>query len=357
MPIQGFTRLRKHQLARQAVFGTAVAATRAYPLQGVPTANLNWTDPEGDFGSIDPIAPPYRGIPDLGGTPTAPILNYNDLVAFLSAFFGGAVSPTGGGAAQTWAFQPQSLAADDFDSYTHEFGDDVLTDWFQFRDGILTDLEISGENQGPLTASLTWKYGHVASTGSTDSPVDGTVPTADLSVDAHAIPIFLKDLGISIDSDPSNIGGTPIIDALHSFRLRFHQDVDEKRFANASQEYELNGYGRGARSIELECTYAKTADTVGTGSESDAWMSDTAVDRYVQIAATSKALLETGPDVPYSWVTDMPMRYYTRSDGEIGGNSTVVLMGKQFYEAETLEYAIESTVVCALTEAELGEVS
>jgi hypothetical protein len=30
-PIQGFVRLRKHQFGRQGVFGTKVAATRAYP--------------------------------------------------------------------------------------------------------------------------------------------------------------------------------------------------------------------------------------------------------------------------------------------------------------------------------------
>ena len=61
MPIfQGFVRLRKHQLGREAVFGTAVPASRAYPFAGVPDVNLNWTDPDVSTGSIDPVAPPLR---------------------------------------------------------------------------------------------------------------------------------------------------------------------------------------------------------------------------------------------------------------------------------------------------------
>ena len=60
MPVQGLVRLRKHQLARQAVFGTKVPATRAYPFTGTPSVDLQWTDPEIDSGSIDPVAAPYR---------------------------------------------------------------------------------------------------------------------------------------------------------------------------------------------------------------------------------------------------------------------------------------------------------
>ena len=51
MPIQGLVRYRKHQFGRQSVFGTKVAATRAYPFSGTPDVELNWTDPEVDTGS------------------------------------------------------------------------------------------------------------------------------------------------------------------------------------------------------------------------------------------------------------------------------------------------------------------
>lgn len=349
MPIQGFTRLRRHQFGRQQSFGNAVPAERAYPFSGVPDVNLNWTDPEGDFGSIDPVAPPTRGAPDITAALTAPVVNYNDLTLVLSGFFGGEESPTGGGTAKTWTHTPASLTADVFDYHTYEFGDDVLTDWYQLRDGILTDFEISGENQGALTGSMTWLFTHAASTGSTDSPVEGSVPTS-LTVDSGAVPIYLKDGSLFIDTLPANIGNTQISDALHSFVLRGTQEVDTKRFANGSQEFEVNGYGRGARSLELELTFAKTADTVGTGSESDAWMSDVAVNRMMRMVFESTEFAQTAgsPDIPYSWQFDMPARYYTRTEGEIGGNTTVVLTAHAYYESATLAFPFESTLVNTL---------
>jgi hypothetical protein len=352
MPIQGFTRLRRHLFGRQSVFGNAEPATRAYPFSGTPDVNLNWTDPEGDFGSIDPIAPPTRGASEPVASLTAPVLNYNDLPLLLSAFFGGSVDPTGGGTAKTWNYSPASLTADDFDAFTYEFGDDVTTDWFQLRDGVLNDFEISGEDQGALTASMSWAFAHAASTSSTDSPVEGAVPH-NLTVDSAAIPIYLKDCSLYIDSVAANLGDTQISDALHAFRLRASQELDKKRFANGSQEFEISGYGRGARSIELELTFAKTSDTVGTGSETDAWFSDEAVDRFVRLEFISPSFAQTAgsPDIPYSWVVDLPLRYYTRAEGERGGNTVVVLTGRSFYESVTLDYAIDTVLVNTLTSA------
>jgi hypothetical protein len=44
------------------------------------------------------------------------------------------------------------------------------------------------------------------------------------------------------------------------------------------------------------------------------------------------------------------MRYYTRSDGEIGGNTTVTLVGHAFVEAGTLDGFVKSTVVNTLAD-------
>ena len=83
-------------------------------------------------------------------------------------------------------------------------------------------------------------------------------------------------------------------------------------------------------------------------------MSDTAVDRFVRLSAESTAAAETGtPDVPYSWVTDIPMRYYTREEGEIGGNTTITLTGKSFLQVGTLDHAFETTVVNTLAATDL----
>jgi hypothetical protein len=353
MPIQGFVRLRKHQFGRQAAFGTKVAATRAYPFSGTPSVDLQWTDPEIDAGSRDPVAAPYRGASDLTASLEVPSLGYNTLPIIHSAFFGGDVEPTGGGTAKTWTYEPASETVDELDPFTYEFGDDVLTDWYQLGDGVLESWEISGpEGLGALTASLTWRFGSVASTGSTDSPVTGTVPTPSLTVDPNEIIVYLKDGAIDIASSVAGLAAGQVTDALHTFVLRGNQEIDQKRFANGDQSFDIDAYGPGARMIELECTFAKTADTVGTGSESDAWMSDTAVTRYIRLRFESTAEAEAA--TPYSWDVTMPMRYYTREEGEIGGNTTIVLTAHAFYDPDDLEGVYISEIVNTLSEAQLG---
>ena len=352
-PVAGLVRLRKHQFGRQQLMGTKVAATRAYPHTGTPDVDLAWTDPEVDVGSRDPVAPPYRGPSELTASLDSPQLTYNNLTKILCGFFGGGEAPTGGGASKTWSHEPSSTTVDAIDPFTYEFGDDVLTDWYQFGDGIIESFEITGpEGLGVLTASETWRFGSVASTGSTDSPVSGTVPTPALTVSTTDVPIFLKDGAIYIASTTGGLGAGQVTGALHTFVLRGSQEIDLKRFADGTQTFDISDYGPGARSIELECTFAKTADIVGTGSESDAWMSDTAVNRYIRLTFTSTEMASTGPDVPYSWTFDIPARYYTREEGEIGGNTTVVLTAHAFFDGTN--EVLDSSLVNTLTEAQLG---
>ena len=241
---------------------------------------------------------------------------------------------------------------DDFDLFTYEFGDDVLDDWFQFGDGILETLEITGpEGLGPLTTSMGWRFGSVSSTGSTDSPASVMPYLTVLDVDANEAIVYLKDCAIYIASDPYDLATAQISDALHAFTIRFGGDVDQKRFANGTQTFDVQGYARATRTIEVECTFAKTDDTVGLGSESDAWMSDDAVDRFVRFQFTSTAIADGV--TPYSWDIRMPMRYYTRAEGEIGGNSTVILTGHAFYDAVDFGGVFTSTAVNTLVTAEL----
>jgi hypothetical protein len=333
MAIAGFVRTRQHNFGRQSAFGTKVAAVRAYPFKGVPSVNLNWTDPDVDQGSIDPIAAPYRTAPDLTAPLTDPSLRYDNLPILLSGVFGGGVDPTGVTASKTWAYAPASDGSDDIDVYTYEFGNtDVTGDWYQFGDGIIESLEISApDGLGALTASATWRFGSVASSGSTDMTDSPTVPTS-LSIPTDDIVVYLKDAEIAIASDPADFATSKVSDALHSFVLRVTPTIDQKRFANGSQKFDPSAYAIGSRMIELECTFAKTDDIVGTGSESDAWMSDNAVNRFVQVSFESQANASTGPDVPYSWVFAMPMRYYTRTEGDLAGNVTVVLTGHAFLD-------------------------
>ena len=354
MPIAGLVRLRKHQLGRQATFGTKVAATRAYPFTGVPDTDLQWEDPEVDAGTLTITAPPERGAGSFTADLTVNSLDYNTAALLMCGFWGGEESPTGAGTARTWTHDPDVTVAQVQDFYTYEFGDDVLTDWFQYGDGIIESLELSGpEGLGPVTASTNWRFGSASSTGSTDSPVTGTVPTAGLAVSTTDPKVYVKDMSIAIASSIAGLGAGTVSDALHSFTLRFSGDVDEKRYANGTQSFALDDIGRVSLAVELEATWAKTSDIVGTGSESDAWFSDDAVNRYVRLTFTSTTEAQSG--TPYSWTMTMPMRYYTREEGDIGGNTTVVLTGRAFYDPTDFTGFFSSVLVNTLSNNAMGE--
>lgn len=344
MAVAGLVRLRKHQFGAQTAIDTPEAATAAYPFKGVPTVDLGWTDPDVDSGSIDPVAPPYRGPGDYTAALTDPALAYNSLPLLMCATWGGGVTATGGGTAKTWTHAPASATVDEPDLFTYEFGDDVVGDWFQLGGGIIETLEITGPDQGgALTTSMSWRFASAASTGSTDSPVTGSVPTAALNVDLNAVIVYLKDCTLHISSTFAGIGAGVISDALHSFVLRITKTVDQKRYANGTQSFDVSAWAVGARSIELELLFAKTSDTVGTGSEADAWFSDDAVTRFVQLVFESPVMAETV--TPYSWTVTMPMRYYTRADEEIGGNSVVRLVGHALFEDTDFDGPLTSAAV------------
>lgn len=353
-PVQGLVRLRKHLFGRQFTFGTPVPATRAYPVKGVPDVDLAWTDLDIDTGSLDTMAAPYRSAPVLSASLDFPALDYNSIPLILSGFFGGQVEPTGAGTAKTWTYAPASATVDDLDVFTYQFGDDVLDDWYQLGDGIIESADIVGpEGLGPVTAAMTWKFGSVASTGSTDSPVSGVVPTAGKTVDLNPALVYLKDCAIYISDTYAGISAGQISDALHTFTLKLSGDIDEKRWGNGDQSFDVDAYARASRMIELECTFSKTDDTVGTGSESDDWFSDQAVDRYVQLKFISKAVAQS-VSTYYSWTMTMPMRYYTRAEGESGGNTVIVLTGRAFYDPA--HGVFESVVVNTLSTDDLGNV-
>ncbi len=353
MPVAGLVRLRKHLFGRQAAFGTKVPATRAYPFKGVPSVDLQWTDPDVDVGSIVVTVAPQRGAGAYTAALTDPQLAYDNIPLLMCAVFGGNVIPTGG-PAFTWTHEPSAVEPlDDQDEFTYEFGDDVLSDWFQLGDGILDSVEFTGpEGLGAITTSMTWRFGSASSTGSTDSPVDGTVPTPSLSVDKDAALVYLKDMAIYIADTEAGLSGGQITDALHTFSLTITQESDDKRFANGTQTFDVTDRSRTGYAVELACTFAKTSQTVGTGSEADDWYSDQAVARYVRLAFISTRFV-TG-STPYSWTPEFPMRYYTRTDADSAGNSVVVLTGHAFLDEDDFDGFFRSVVVCGLISARSG---
>jgi len=354
MTVQGFVRARKHQFGRQAVAGTPVAATRAYPFKGVPSVVLNWTDEDIDTGSIVVTVAPQRGAEDVTAPLTGPFLSYDDAATLLCAIFGGHESPSGAGAAKHWTHEPAAIPPlDPRDLFTYEFGDDVQTDWYQLFDGVLESLEIVGpEGLGKVTHSETWRFGGWHSTGSTDNPVVGTVPTPSLDVDTNPPIVYGKDMALYIADAIAGLGAGQILNALHTFTLTITATYDEKRFYNGDQSFDVDEHALTGYEVVFSATYAKTDDTVGTGSESDAWMSDDAVDRYIRLKFTSVPFI-TG-STPYSWQITMPARYYTRTEGDVGGNTVIVLEAHAFFDPDDADNFIESLLTNAVDSADIG---
>ena len=363
MPIAGgFVRFRKLQFGRQgsnfsAHYGTAVAATRVLPWRGVPDINRNATFPDVDTGTLHKAVLPYYTRGDFT-LPTTGELTYDDIPILWNAVLASNNAPTGGGAAKTWTFTPASTGSPTpLSFFTVEQGDDVgdpagetPADWFQLVGGLVETVTITGpDTMGALQHSATWRFGKALSTGATDYPATGTVPTAALSVDSTPSYIELGDCELFIDDTAGGIGTTKISDALHSLELTITNNYDLKSFANGSNtKHQIHAIGRGEQEITLALQFAKTSQTVGTGSEADDWFSSDPVKRFVELRFTRNEII-TG-STPYSMSIRLPLVYTTRADGEIGGNTTVTLTGTALYDS-TLTYAISATVVCALTSA------
>lgn len=354
MPVAGLVRARKHQFGRQDVFGTKVAATRAYPFKGVPSTDLQWTDPDVDVGSIVTTVAPSRGAGAFTAALTDPQLSYNTLPLLMDAVFGGNVNPTGG-AIETWTHTPSAVdPLDEASLFTYEFVDDTGDDdGFQFGDGILDSVTFTGpEGLGAISTSMAWRFGSAASNSSTDSPPSPAIPTADLDVESNPPLVYLKDMGIYIASSAAGLAAGQVTNALHTFEMTISQENDDKRFANAAQTFDVSDRSRTGYAVVLNATWAKTSDIIGTGSETDAWFSDDAVDRYIRLDFTS--LRNISGSTKYSWRVDMPMRYYTRTEGDSAGNATVVLEAHAFYDSGSFDGFFKSIIKNSLHAADLG---
>lgn len=336
MAVQGLTRLRFNQVGKQSVIGTAVAATRRVPWRGPVVYNPNRTDPDVDVGSLDPIIAPYSTGPDVTWNPTGPV-TFNDLPIRLSGGLMGGISPTGGGTAKTWTYQVASLTADTFDYWTNEFGDDTeATDTIIGSGGVAESLEETlPEGLGPWTLSDNWLFA--------DATL-GQNGTNSLVVDPAPVFAFGADTTIYLDSVAASIGITPLTDAVHGATVRVTNAFDKKRYANGSNtRFAVQGYGRGPRVIEFVLTLAKTAATIAEAASLD----DTPTpNRFIKISTVSTETAQAA--TPYKYDRQGAFRLFERAEGEIGGNATIILTYRAYYDA-TLGYAYKATVVNTLT--------
>jgi len=359
MPVQGFTRFRKLQTGYQgsnsSVLLTAAAATRVLPLRGAPDVNLNWTYADIDQGNLFKVQAPYKTALDATQSARGP-LTFNDFPYYASATLESGVTPSSSGTSRTWLHQPAGVGTPEPIGYfTNQWGDDVGDpagelpgDWFQFLGAIGSRLVLTGpQNMGPVEVEQSYRYSDVRYQGSTDHPVSGTVPTAGLTVDPAPTFVFLGDLELFLNDTPGAIGTTKVSNAVHALTLTIENDLDPKHFANGSNtRFTTQDWGRGEMRVTLEMTYAKTSQTVGLLSESDKWTDDDAQARYAELRWTSPSLASAG--IPYSLNIRLALRNVTRREGEIGGNTVVIITGDGFYDP-TLTYAIRASVTNTLS--------
>lgn len=336
MTVQGLVRMRFNQVAKQSVIGSAVTATRRMPWRGPVVYNPNRTDPDVDVGSLDPIIAPYATAPDTTWNPTGP-LAFNDIPVRLSAGLLGGVAAAGGGSAKTWTYTLASLTADAFDYWTVEHGDDTeATDTFIAKGGVADSLEETmPEGLGPWEISDNWIFAGAAL---------GSNGTDGLTVDADPEWVFGAHTVVYMDTLPGAIGVAPLVDAVHGVTIRVSNNLDQKRWANGSNTgFNLSGYGRGPRVIELVLTLAKTATTIAEANTLD----DLPVpSRYFKVSTTSTELAQAA--TPYRYDRQGAFRLFERAEGEIGGNATIILTYRAFYDS-TLTYAYKAVVVNQLT--------
>lgn len=334
-PIQGFTRLRYSQIGKQSAIASSVAATRRLPWRGIINVNPNRTDPDVDVGSLDPVILPYQMAREVTWPPTG-MLTFDDLPYRLAAGLKGGVTAAGGAAPYTWTYQVASLTADSFDYFTVETGDDTAaSDGIEGYGGVANSLEEEmTEDLGPWSFSDEWLF------AGADLATD---KTAGLTVDETPAFVFGADTVVYMDSNPLAIGITPLVDAVHGATIRVSNNLDQKRFANGSNvRFDLSGYGRGPREIELVLTLAKTAATMAEAATLD---DDPVPLRYFAVKTISTEI--AGGVTPYQYDRRGCFTLRSREEGEIGGNATIILTYRAKYDG-TLQYAYKATVINAL---------
>lgn len=329
--LPGNIRFRAFQLGKETTFGTAVAATRRVPWRLTPTVDPHWTFPDVDTGTLDQAIAPYRMATDVTAQSVGP-LTYDDAPYLYAALIKSGVTPT----SNKWTFSPATTSADDFEIFTGEWGDDT-TDAFQYGSGVLESLELQyPQDLGPIVATANWRFANV------------TYPhalTSSLSVASSPTFAYAADTEIYLDDGGGTLGTTKLSNTMHDATVTITNNLDVKRFSNGSNtRFQVAGYGRGLRTVEVTITFAKSSAAL---TEAADWLNTDATERLLQLKTTSPTIV-TG-STKYAHVLSIGGLYWmTRSEGAVGSNSTMALVGQGTYDS-TVAYPFKSEVTNALS--------
>lgn len=330
MPIQGFTRFRKHQVGVQTSFSSNTGAARRLPYRGAIEYDPKRETPDVDTGSLDPAMAAYLGAPEISGSWEGKAA-FNDLPYLYSLAIKGGVTPTGSATGRIWTYQAASLTADAFDYATDQWADDVTSYSIVGGGAVIDTLNLSFDDElGAFDVKADLIYAR-ASFG------DGL--TGGLTVDDSPNWLYGAHTVVYMDTVAGAIGTTPIADATHGMEFSLNNNLDQKRFANGSNAgFTLAGYGRGAREIELVLTLAKTTATVAEAQTLD----DSPVPtRYFDVVTTSTEMVAGGA-TPFRNSIRIPAELVSREDDEINNNTVIKLTYRGKYDS-TLGYAIRAT--------------
>lgn len=318
-PLPGNVRFRAFQLGAQSAWDTPVAATRRMPWRYTPTVNPNWTSPDVDTGTLDPAIAPYRMGLDVTGQSTGP-LAANDAHVLWAALLLGGITPTGA-VAKSWAFQPASASADVYDVFTGEWGDEVEADQWRYSNGIIDQLQLTWpEDLGPVQHTADWRWG-TATYPNTRTP--------GLVVDHAPTWLYGADTTLYIDDVAGSIGISPLLNTMHGNQLTIAANTDVKRFSNGSNgNFNVAGYGRGARTLESTFTLAKSTPGI---AEAVKWLNANPQERFLSLDTTTRTLI-TGSTY-YRHRLRFAGYWYTRQEGAIGSNTTMQLVCRHIVDS------------------------
>ena len=336
--LPGNVRLRAFQIGAETSWGTAVPATRRLPLTFNPAFDLKVTFPTADTGTLDRALAPYKMASDINGQLTGP-LAYNDVPYLLSAVVKGGVTPTGAGP-YTWTFQPAYTSQDVFQTFTAEVGDETA-DQYQLMGGVINQLQLQyPEDLGPVAVTADWYFASI-----NGGPNTSFTRTPGLQVDPSPNWVYAADTQLYIDSTAGGIEGTVLTNTMHGATVTLNDNLDKKRFANGSNtRFQLAGYGRGARLLTTNFTFAKS--TVGIAEVAN-WLNANPVERFLGIRTVSPAI--AGGATHYTmdlrfagfWTANTYGTYAT-------GNTTDVLTCEGFID-QTLAYPFLFTAINSLS--------
>ena len=132
------------------------------------------------------------------------------------------------------------------------------------------------------------------------------------------------------------------MDAIHGMTFTVNNNLDQKRFANGSNtRFQLAGYGRGPREIELVITASKNATAIAERAGFD---DGAAVKRFFKVSTTSTELIGA---VPRRYDRLGAFILFDVQDVEVGNNAAIQFTYHGRYDA-TLGYAYRSVLVNTL---------